>query len=236
MSQHIGIVACSAEGAALCYRTICAEGAATMGAHSHPEISMHTYSLGMYMDYIYRGDWDGVAELMLASAAKLEKCGAEFLISPDNTIHHAFEKVAAGSRLPWLHIAEEVAKEARERGYKRLALTGTKFTMEGTVYPDMLSRFGIELRVPSPLDRGKIDHIIFSELVKGVLKSESLGFFRQVIDRMKAEGCDSVVLGCTEIPLLVSQEASSLPILDSTRILARAALRRAVEGRSAAAL
>jgi aspartate racemase len=228
MALHIGIVACSAEGAALCYRTICAEAPALMGRHAHPEISMHTYSLAMYMECIYRSDWGGVAELMLGSAEKLKACGAQLLICPDNTIHQALPKVLERSPLPWLHIAEEVGAEAQRRGFKRLAITGTKYLMEGPVYPQALERAGIEYRIPSPLDRGRIDQIIFDELVNGIFRSESLGAFRTYIDRLKSEGCDAVVLGCTEIPLLVTPESSPLPVLDSTRLLARAALEKAV--------
>ncbi len=234
MTQHIGIVACSAEGAALCYRTICNEAQQFMGTHMHPEVSMHTHSLGEYMKRIERDGWKGCAELMLSSSEKLKKAGADFLICPDNTIHHAMPEVMKRTPLPWLHIAEEVANEAKSRGMKRLGITGTRFTMDGTVYPEILTKHGIEFRVPSPLDRGKIDQIIFDELVNGVFKSEALGFFRQVIDRMKAEGCDGVVLGCTEIPLLVSPESSSLPTLDSTRILSRAAIQRAIGDKTTA--
>lgn len=228
MSQHIGIVACSAEGAALCYRTICDEAPALMGKHMHPEVSMHTFPLAKYMEQVEGpGSWKGVADLMLASAEKLKKMGAEFLICPDNTIHHAMPYVLPFSPLPWLHIAEEVATEAQRRGFKKLAITGTKYTMEGTVYPEVLKRTAIEFRIPSPIDRAKINTIIFDELVNGIFRSESLGVLRAIIDRLKSEGCDAVVLGCTEIPLLVSQENSPLPVLDSTRLLARAALRRA---------
>ena len=227
MSQHIGIVACSAEGAALCYRTICDEAPAIMGKHMHPEVSMHTYPLARYMVLDGEGGWQKTAELMLASAEKLKKIGADFLICPDNTIHHAMPYVLPFSPLPWLHIVEEVAAEAKRRGFKKLGITGTKWTMEGTVYPEILTKAGIEFRVPSPIDRGKINTIIFDELVNGVFRSESLGVFRAVIDRLKSEGCDAVVLGCTEIPLLVSQENSSLPVLDSTRLLARAAIKKA---------
>ncbi len=235
MSQHIGIVACSAEGAALCYRTICDEAPALMGRHMHPEISMHTYSLGAYMKYVEPLNWKGVAGMMLESAKKLRAVGADFLICPDNTIHHAMPYLAPESPLPWLHIAEEVAAEAKQRGLKKLGITGTRFTMEGTVYPDTLKKNGLEYRVPSPLDREKIDKIIFDELVNGIFRSESLGVFRSIIDRLRSEGCDAVVLGCTEIPLLVTAETSPLPVLDSTRILARAALRRAIGNEAAAA-
>lgn len=224
---HIGIVACSAEGAALCYRTICAEAPALLGRHMHPEISMHTHCLGEYMQAIERDDWATVAELMLSSARKLQSCGADFLLAPDNTIHRAFSQVAPASPLPWLHIAEEVANAAREHGFRRLAITGTKYTMDGPVYPEILAQHGIEYRIPSPLDRARIDQIIFDELVNGIFRSDSLGIVSGAISRMKAEGCDAVVLGCTELPLLIGNESSPLPVLDSTRLLARAALRRA---------
>jgi aspartate racemase len=224
---HIGIVACSAEGAALCYRTICIEAASLLGRNMHPEVSMHTHCLGRYMEAIERDDWADVADLMLDSARKLQSCGADFLISPDNTIHRAFAQVAAASPLPWLHIAEEVASSAREHGFRRLAITGTKYTMEGPVYPEVLSARGVEYRIPSPLDRARIDQIIFDELVNGIFRSDSLGIVAGVISRMKAEGCDAVVLGCTELPLLIGNETSPLPVLDSTRLLARAAIRRA---------
>jgi len=227
MPKHIGIVACSAEGAALCYRTICDEGAALMGRHRHPEVSMHTYSLGEYMEFIYRGDWQGVAELMLSSAKKLAKAGADFLICPDNTIHHALDQVAPRSPLPWLHIVDEVADVAKQRGFRKLAITGTKYTMEGTVYQTKLPAAGLEYMVPSAVERARIDQIIFDELVNGIFTEESRQYFQQVIGGMSHAGCDAVVLGCTEIPLLVDDVMSPLPTLDSTRILARAALRKA---------
>jgi aspartate racemase len=234
MYRHIGIVACSAEGAALCYRTICDEAPSYMGRHMHPEVSMHTFPLGEYMKFVNAGDWKGVAGLMLNSAKKLKDTGADFLLCPDNTIHHAMTHVLPESPLPWLHIVEEVAAEAERRGFKKLAITGTRVTMEGTVYPEVLKRAGLDYRTPSPLDREKIDKIIFDELVNGIFRSESLGVFRAIIERLKSEGCDAVVLGCTEIPLLVTPESSPLPVLDSTRLLARAAIRRAV-GETAAA-
>ena len=229
LAKHIGIVACSAEGAALCYRTICDEAPVLMGPHMHPEISMHTHCLGEYMKPISRGDWQGVAELMLSSSDKLAKSGADFLISPDNTIHHAFDLVVPHSPLQWLHIVDEVAAVAKARGYRKLAITGTKYTMEGTVYQQKLPAAGFEYLVPEPDERAKIDQIIMDELVNGILTDESRTYFQQVIGRMSHQGCDAVVLGCTEIPLLIDDVASPLPTLDSTRILARAALKKALE-------
>jgi aspartate racemase len=229
MPKHIGIVACSAEGAALCYRTICDEAPALMGRHMHPEISMHTHCLGEYMECIGRGSWQCVAELMLSSADKLAKAGADFLICPDNTIHHAFDLVAPRSPLPWLHIVDEVAAVARSRGFRRLAITGTLYTMEGRAYQDKLGIAGFEYLVPEIQERERIDQIIFDELVNGIFTPESRTYFQQVIGRMSQQGCDAVVLGCTEIPLIIDDDTSPLPTLDSTRILARAALRRALE-------
>lgn len=229
MARHIGIVACSAEGAALCYRTICVEGAEVLGPHDHPEISMHTHSLADYMRCVYRDDWRGVGELMLSSANKLSKTGAEFLICPDNTIHQALRYVEPASPLPWLHIAEVVASEAAGRGYRRVGLTGTRYLVESEVYPEKLSAAGIGYLRPLPDEAAEINRIIFDELVYGVFKPESAGYFQQVIGRMKGEGCDAVALGCTEIPLLINDANSPLRTLDSTRLLARAALRYAVE-------
>jgi aspartate racemase len=229
MSQHVGIVACSAEGAALCYRTFCLEAAALLGAHEHPEVSLHTHSLAQYMKHIAAGDWVGVAQLMMSSAEKLARAGADFLICPDNTIHQAFDLVEHRSPRPWLHIAREVAAEARRCHYKRLAVLGTRYLMEGPVYPEQFSAAGLEYRMPGPQQRERINHIIFDELVNAQFLPRSLAYMTEVIRGLADDGCDAVVLGCTEIPLLVTPDASPLPTLDSTRLLARAALRKAVE-------
>jgi aspartate racemase len=228
MTQHIGIVACSAEGAALCYRTICMEGARLLGAHDHPEVSMHTHSLAQYLKYIEPGDWQGVAELMLSSADKLAKTGADFLICPDNTIHQAMRDVVPRSPLPWLHIAEVVAEEAVARGYRSPGLTGTRWLLESEVYPERLVARGLEYVRPSAPERERINRIILDELVYGIFKPEQVVYFQQVIGRLKESGSDCVVLGCTEIPLIMNDSNSPLPTLDSTRLLARAALRRAL--------
>jgi len=228
MTQHIGIVACSAEGASLCYRTICTEGPQLLGAHRHPEVSMHTPPLADYMDRIYQDDWAGVAELMLGSARRLATMGADFLICPDNTIHQALPLVEPRSPRPWLHIARVVAQQAQERGFRRLALTGTRWLVDSEVYPRELAAAGIEFVRPDAGERDEINRIIMDELVYGVYRPEAVAAFRQVIARLRGVGCDAVVLGCTEIPLLMNDANSPLPTLDSTRLLARAALRRAV--------
>ena len=226
----IGIVACSTEGAALCYRTISLEGSQMLGAHQHPEVCLHSYSLARYMKNIDAGDWAGVAELMLSSADKLARAGADFLICPDNTIHQAFDLIEHRSPRPWLHIAREVAAEAKRQGRKRLAVLGTRYLMEGPVYREVLKAATIEQRVPKADQRERINQIIFNELVNGQFLPRSLAYYVEIIRSLKDEGCDAVVLGCTEIPLLVTPESSPLPTLDSTRLLARAAVRKAVEG------
>ena len=230
MTKHIGILACSAEGAALCYRTICLEAEPLMGRHAHPEVTMHTICLADYMKPIENGaGWEPVGELMLRSAQTLKRAGADFLICPDNTIHQALPFVLPRSPLPWLHIAEEVGKEAKRRGFSKLGITGTKFLVSGPVYPEKLEKMGISYVLPTVEQRERINSIIFDELVRGQQTAEALAYFQQVIEQLKQQGCDAVVLGCTEIPLLVNDRNSPLPALDSTRILARAALRHALE-------
>ncbi len=227
MTLHIGIVGCSAEGAALCYRTICTEGAARMGPHAHPEVSMHTPSLAAYVDCLARNDLQGVGELMLASAHKLARAGADFLVCPDNTIHQAFAYVEPRSPLPWLHIAEAVAQEAVDRGYRRLGLTGTAWLVDSEVYPEKLAAQRLACVRPTTDERDEMQRIIMDELVAGVRRPGSVHAFQRAIEHMKQQGCDAVILGCTEIPLVISDTNSPLPTLDSTRLLARAALRHA---------
>jgi len=206
-----------------------------LGPHAHPEVSMHTPNFEEYADCLERDDWQGVGELMLASANKLAKIGAEFLICPDNTIHQALPLIEARSPLPWLHIAEVVAGEAQARGSRRVGITGTRWLVTSEVYPQKLDARGIAYMRPTAAERDEINHIIMDELVYGVFKPDSVARLQRVVGRMKSDGCDAVVLGCTELPLVLSDENSPLPTLDSTRLLARAALRHAIAGTAAAA-
>jgi aspartate racemase len=229
MPRHIGIVGCSAEGAALCYRTICLEGQDLLGRpDAHPEVSLHTNSLGEYVTHLEAGDLAGVARLMLDSAHKLARAGADFLICPDNTIHEALPLVLPESPRPWLHIAEVVAAEARARGFRRVGITGTAWLVRSDVYPSRLGAVGIEAVRPSDADRDTTSRIIMSELVRGQFRPESIAALEGVLDRLAGRGCDAVVLGCTELPLVLGDHRSPVPTLDSTRLLARAALRHAV--------
>jgi len=233
-AKHIGVVACSSEGAALCYRTICLVGAERLGPYGHPEVSMHTPPLAEYVKCLDRQDWPGVGELMLASAAKLAKIGADFLICPDNTIHQALPYIEARLPLPWLHIAAVVADAAAARGFRRLGLLGTRWLVESAVYPEKLAARGLACVQPSRDERQELNRIIMDELVCGVIRPEAVAYTQRVIGRMRELDCDAVVLGCTEIPLLIDDANSVLPTLDSTRLLARAAVSRAVDLEAAA--
>ena len=228
MAQHIGIVACSAEGAALCYRTICLEAFPLMGEHDHPQITMNSIPMAEHMRHIARDDWEGVAELLLASAEKLAVAGAAFAICPDNTCHQAFPYLLHRSPIPWLHIAEVVTDEARRRGFRRLGILGTKYLMESRVYPEAAAKRDVECEIPEAGDRERINTIIFKELVQGRFPEESRLYFNEVMEKLKGRGCDAAVLGCTEIPLIVRPDDAPLPTLDSTRLLAKAALHRAL--------
>lgn len=229
LTKHIGIVGVSAEGAALCYRTVCAEGPALLGRHAHPEVTLHTYPLADYMRHIEIGRWDEVARMLNSSAQTLHKAGADILICPDNTAHQGIDMIHDKPPIPWLHIAEEVARVALARGFGHLLLLGTKYLMEGPVYGSKLGPRAIAYQIPEPYERERINALIFDELVYGRFEDASRAFIGDVIAQGKRRGADAVVLGCTEIPLLISDADSSLPILDSTRILARSALREAVQ-------
>jgi aspartate racemase len=205
------------------------EGPQLLGPHAHPEVSMHTPSLAATMACIYRGDWQGVGEIMLASAHKLAAIGADFLICPDNTLHQALPNVLPRSPRPWLHIAEVVADAAATRGFRCLGLTGTRWLVESEVYPGALAARGLRYVRPVQSEREEMNRIIMDELVNGVFKPEATAWLQHVIGRLKDAGCDAVALVCTELPLIMNDANSPLPTLDSTRLLARAALRRAVE-------
>jgi len=229
MTQHIGIVAGSAEGAALCYRTICLEAPAVMGEHNHPEITMNSVPLAAHMRYVRANDWEALAGILAASAHKVAQAGANFAICPDNTYHQSFKYLIPQSPIPWIHIAGAVADEAQRSGYRRLGILGTKYLTESSVYPEALAVYKIEREIPEEVDREKINQIIFKELVNGIFLETSRLYFNEVAEELKGRGCDAVVLGCTEIPLIVNPEDTPLPTLDSTRLLARAALKKALE-------
>jgi aspartate racemase len=226
--KHIGIVACSAEGAALCYQTICRDASQVVGTHDHPRITMDSIPLAAWMPAFDAGEYPAVARIMLDSTRLLAAAGADFAICPDNTAHAAWDDVQLETPIPWLHIAGVVGAAAEAGGYRRVGVLGTRFIMGGQVYPDALASVGTEAVIPEQDDFEVVDRIIFSELVEGIFTDESRRAYLGVIDRLRRRGCDAVALACTEIPLLVGPADSSVPTLDSTRLLAAAALREAL--------
>ena len=222
--KHIGIVACSAEGAALCYRTIAQAAEPYLGEYNHPPVTMHSIAMAEWMPAFNAGDYRKVGDLMLKTVKVVAEAGADFAICPDNSCHLSWDYFIARSPIPWLHIGEVVAGEARRRSWSKAGLLGTRFTMNGSMYREIFHRHSMEVLPPAPEDQQTIDEVIWSELVHGNFPEKSRLRYNQVISRLKDRGCDCVILGCTEIPLLVRADDCPLPTLDSTRLLALAAI------------
>lgn len=232
MTLHIGILAHSAEGATLCYRTAWLEGVARMGAHNHPEITMTGVAMHHALPAWEANDLAALRALFMADAAKLAAAGADFFVLPDNTAHIALESPGDPFPLPCLHIGEVVADRAVADGRRKIAILGTEWTMTGPVYRGALGRRGVDWAIPDDADRATIHRIIFDELCLGEFRDESRAAYVAIIGKLAAQGCDAVALVCTEIPLLIRAEDSPLPILDSTRLLAKAAVAVALADRS----
>jgi aspartate racemase len=226
--KHLGILAHSAEGAALCFRAFCQEGFRELGPHDHPDVTVDCIALARCMPAWEAGDHWEVRATLAVSIERVACAGADFFVCPDNTAHIALELPGEDFALPGLHIAEVVGDRAARDGRRRVGVLGTRFTMEGPVYRGALGRRGITPEVPDPDDRALVDRIIFEELVNGVFTEDSRREYVRVIERLAGRGCDAVALVCTEIPLLVTPDVSPLPTLDSTRLLARAAFEVAV--------
>ena len=226
--KHIGILSHSFEGATLCYRTTCLEGVRRLGPHLHPEVTMTGVAMHFMMDAYEAGDYARVRELFQPDIGKLAAADADFFICPDNTAHIALELEGADFALPCLHIGEVVAEQAKSEGWRKVGILGTKYTMTGPVYPGAFGRRGIDWAVPDEADRMLVNEIIFGELCLGVFKDSSRDAYVEIIRKLADQGCDTVALVCTEIPLLITADVSPLPILDSTRLLAAAAVEVAI--------
>lgn len=222
--RRIGILAHSAEGAALCFLEAVHEGERRQGAHIHPDIAMDIEAMGASMEDWEKRDFAPIAARFAHAAARLKAAGADFWICPDNTAHMAFEAMRTPLPLPGLHIAEIVAGEAARRGFRKIGITGTSWTMEGPVYSAAFARRGLAFATPPRAEREAVQAIIFDELVRGIVSSASRAKLAAVVAGLKEQGCDAVVLGCTELPMLLDDTTSPLPTLDSTRLLARAAV------------
>jgi aspartate racemase len=226
--KTIGIVAHSAEGAALCFLTACHEGEARLGAHLHPTLVMSAIPLGLSMHGWETDDHRTVARHLSDGVRQVADAGADFYVCPDNTAHIVLEKIAADLPLPGLHIADVVCREIAAGGYRHVGLLGTKWTMTGPVYRTALEKRGLPLSIPDEAVRAELNRAIFEELVEGDFKPQTTDRFLKAIDDLKARGADCVILGCTEIPLIVTAANSPLPVLDSTRLLAKQAVIEAI--------
>jgi aspartate racemase len=226
--KHIGILAHSAEGATLCYRTMWMEGVRLLGAHQHPEITLTGVGMADALDDWERGDLAALRAFFMRDAKKLAAAGADFFVCPDNTAHIALESEGEPFPIPCLHIGEVVADQAQGDGRRKVGILGTKWTMTGPVYPGAFGRREIGWAIPGEADRKRIDDIIFGELCLGIFTEESREAYLRIIGKLAGQGCDAVALVCTEIPLLITEDVSPLPILDSTRLLARAAVEVAI--------
>jgi len=228
MAAHIGIIGCSIPGSALCYRELCEYASTVMGQYQHPQVTLSTIPMAAYMPHFQPLDPPALAKLLLESTRIVAAAGAKFAICPDNSCHLAYDEVVKDSPIPWLHIGSVVVAEAKRRGFQKLGVLGTRFTMQMGLYERAVEGSGLTAQVPPADDQKTVDEIIWNELVHDVVTNDARQKYREVIDRLKSQGCDSVVLGCTEIPLLIADKDSSLPTLDSTRLLARAAVHKAL--------
>ena len=228
---HIGILAHSADGAALCFLEMVREASRRLGVHHHPEITLSIQPMGPALDRYESHDLHSVRAYLAATAHRLAGGGCDFFVCPDNTAHIALELTGDPLPLPGLHIGAIVAERAQADGRKRVGLLGTKWTMAGPVYPAAFAQRDIEMRAPSAGDRVLLDRIIFEELCQGRLTDAARSEYLRVIAALRDDGCDAVALCCTEIPLLITPGISPLPTLDSTRLLAHAAVDCAIAGR-----
>lgn len=229
-TKKIGICSHSYEGAALCFLTACREGAIHMGLHMHPDIILSAIPMGLSMPAWETNNYDGVAKYLKEGVDQVAKGGADFFICPDNTAHLVLEKIIADLPIPGLHIADVVCHEIMANGWKKIGLLGTKWTMTGSVYADAIKKRNLVKLIPEESIRTKINEVIFEELCLGVFRQETIDLFIGAIETLRKVGAECVILGCTEIPLIINSENSPLPALDSTRLLAKNAVSLALEG------
>lgn len=223
-AKHIGIAGVTAEGALLCARTILAEAEGRLPADLYPEVTLHMHPFPAYYGALTRGDWPTITSLLVSSIEKLARAEAEFAIIPANVVHFAFDDIARDAALPLLNLVEATAEESERRGYRRVAVLGTRWTMRDGLYDAPLRRRGIEPVVPGESEQGMIQSIIAQELIQGQVREESTARLLAVVNSLKADGCQAMVLACTELPLALSEENCGVAVIDTTRLLAHRAL------------
>ncbi len=226
--KHIGIASVTAEGGALAFRHIVHISERILGRDQHPEISLHSHSFSKFSSVTSNRDqvWSA---LITESSRKLASAGAEFFICPANTNHSVFDVVQETLAIPWLHIASMVAEHAHSRGYRKCLLLGTRYLLESGIYPAYFEPKGIEVLIPDEASKNTVQQIIYEELIRGIVSTEARAFVVALIKKYSTGGqCDSVVLGCTELPMLIAESDADIPTLDTTNILACGAVAAAL--------
>lgn len=229
VAKHIGIVAVSPEGAALFYRQIFRRAAQMLESHDHPRVTLHNEPLALYIDAVKAGDWHAVGDLLRRSAEILATSGAAFCLTPDNAVQHGIHLAEAGSPIPWLTMPELVARALESDGRKVVGLIGTKMVTTASTYQTVLGLRGIQVLAPEPEEADDLDRIIFTELIYGEIKADSQAKVLRTIQNLAQRGCEAVILGSSEAPLLVTEANAPLPVYDAADLLARGAVQRAME-------
>lgn len=232
MPKHIGIVACSPEGSALCYRDIFRYASKRLGDHHHPVVTLHNLPLKLYVDAVLRENWHAVGNMLTLSAQVLAKAGADFCIVPDNLMQHGVHLAEHSSPIPWLTMTDLVCEAVKADGRNVVGVVGTKLVMYGSTYQTHLGLKGIRVVAPDEAEADAVDRIIFDELLLGVVRPNSQRRILDTVTHLKEQGCEGVILACTEAPLVIDQTNSPLPIYDSAQLLAEGAVRVAIGERA----
>ncbi|MCA9303104.1 MAG: amino acid racemase [Phycisphaerales bacterium] len=229
-NTHIGIVAVSPEGAALCYQQLFRHASIALEPDRHPTVSIHNIPLSRYVEAVRRDDWRAVGGFLSESAVKLASMGAEFCFTPDNAVQHAVHLAEVSSPIPWLKMTEAVAHEIARDNRTTVGVIGTHYVTTGSAYQTDLGIKGIKLVRPSDDDAELLDRIIFDELVFGVISESSRAAMIRIIEDFRDRGCEGVILGSSEAPLLVTPDRSPLPVYDASNIMAKRAIDYAIAG------
>ncbi len=228
MTKHIGIVGVSPEGASLCYQQLFRHAAVMLEPHQHPTASLHNIPLARYVDAVRGDDWLQVANLLRDSAERLASIGAEFCFTPDNAVQHAVQLAETNSPIPWLKMTNAVADRIEQDKRQTVGVIGTRYVTLGSAYQTDLGMRGIKLVRPSDEDAAELDGIIFNELVYGIIEEESREAMMRVIVRLSDKGCEGIIIGSSEAPLLITAELCDVPLYNASDIMAEQALRYAM--------
>ena len=228
MTKHIGIVGVSPEGASICYQQLFRHAAVMLEPHMHPIVSVHNIPLAQYVDAVGRDDWCQVAALLTDSALRLASIGVEFCFTPDNAVQHAVQLAEVSCPIPWLKMTSAVATRIEEDNRKTVGVIGTKYVTSGSAYQTDLGVKGIKLVRPNEEDTETLNQIIFDELVFGIINPESQKTIHEIIYRLTDLGCEGVILGCSEAPLMVTHETCDVPLYNASDIMAQQAMEFAI--------